>query len=100
MASAKRGAAQLYWIDTQQQMVHDRIAYQHNFQHIFWCHAGLLCPAFQQLLQALANRFGHLCRPAFIHQPIGNAAHQIFTKADLRIHNSGCGQHFACIHIA
>ena len=47
----------------------------------------------------LAHGRGHLRRAAGVHHRIGDAAHQIFAEADLRVHQAGGGLHLAVAQI-
>ena len=49
----------------------------------------------RQRVQRLADGGGHFLLAAGIHHHIGDAAHQVFAEADLRIHQAGRGRDFA-----
>ena len=77
-------------------MVHDRVAHQHNFHDVSDVGICLLAHFFGELLKRRADGGGHFLFATRVHHHIGNAAHQIFTKADLRVHQA-CGRfNFAC----
>ena len=44
---------------------------------------------------ACADGGGHFLLAARIHHHIGDAAHQVFAEADLRVHQAGGGHHLA-----
>ena len=96
----KWGTTQFHRINAQQQMMHDRIANQHNLDHIFCSQVGLFSRTGDQLLQPLNHGFVHFMVTARVHDAIGHPTHQILTKADLRVHRAGRGQHIARYHIA
>ena len=51
-------------------------------------------------VQGAAHGLRHLRRAPRVHHRVGDAAHQILAEADLRIHKSARGDHFAGLQIA
>ena len=66
--------------------MHDRIADEHDFQNVRERTIGLLCHFLRQLLQRRADGRGHFLFATRIHHHVGDAAHQVFAEADLRVH--------------
>ena len=74
-------------------MVHHRVADDDRLDDFRRCHTGLVRQRLGQIAQSLAHNARHLDIAARVHHDIGDAAHQIFAKADLRVHQAGGGQH-------
>ncbi len=91
----KRRAAQLHRVDTQQQVVHDGITDKGGFQNIGGLRPDPLRHLHRQGVERLAHSGGHLDLAARIHHHVRHPAHQVFAKADLRVHHASRGQHIA-----
>ena len=91
----KGGAAQLGRVNAEQQVVHDGIANEGGFQNVLRRDAGLRRHVRCQGVQGLAHNSGHFLLTARVHHHIGHPAHQVFAKADLRVHQAGRGHHLA-----
>ena len=81
-------------------MVHHRVAHEHQFIDRARIDFGLACNGLDQPVQRRPHRRSHLHIAAGIHHRIGHPAHQVFAKADLRVHHPGTGQHRAIGQIA
>ena len=79
----------------QEQVVHDRIAHQHQLQHLVAIGIDLTDQIPHQIAEGAADRTGQLCFAARVHHHVGDPAHQVFAEADLRVHGSGGGQDLA-----
>ena len=95
----KRCAAQFNRVNPQHQMMHHRIAHQHDINNIIGFNPGLTGRALKEGLQTGPHGIGHLNRAAFIEEAVGNPAHEVFPETDLRVHGTGRSQHHARIHI-
>ncbi len=71
-------------------MVHDRITDESELENIADVDLGLCSHAGDQGVDSVAHSPCHLHLATRIHHQVGYAAHQILTKADLRIHNAVC----------
>ena len=76
-------------------MVHDRIARQCQLDNIGQFDLRFACDFRQQALQGFTHRAGEVFFATRIHHHIGDAAHQVFAKANLRVHQAAGGQHIA-----
>jgi len=85
----KGSAAQFHRVNSQQQVMHDRIADQCHLEDVIDGNPGLACDFGCKGVEGAVDRFGHLLRTTRIHHRVGHAAHQVFTEADLRIHRAG-----------
>ncbi len=85
----KRCAAKLHRVDAQQQVMHDRVADQHHLENVIDGNACLAGHFLRQLVQGLAHHGSHFLVAAGVHHHVGHAAHQVFAKADLRVHEPG-----------
>ena len=96
----ERRAAELDRIDTQQQVVHDRVADEGGFQDIGGRHADLLRHVGGEFVERVAHRGCHRVLAAGIHHHIRHPAHQVFAKTNLRVHHAGSGDHLAGRQVA
>ena len=76
-------------------MMHDRVADQRDFQDLVALDAGLARGFADQRVHRLAHHARQLLVAARIHHHVGNAAHQVFAEADLRVHRPDCGDDLA-----
>ena len=95
----KRRAAKLDRVNPQQQVVHDRIPDNSDLEHITWLQACLLCRLRRKRAHGLADDLCHLALATRVHHHVGDPAHQIFTKSNLRVHHPDGGQHLAARQI-
>ncbi len=82
------GPAQFRWINAQQQMVHDGISNHDQFQNLSGVNFRFDRSLTNQIAQAFAHGLGHFDLSAWIHHDIADPAHQVFPKADLRVHRT------------
>ncbi len=85
----KRRAAKLRGINAKEQVVHDRIADEDDFQNIRELDLGFGGNLAGKRVQRLADGGGHFLLAARIHHDVGDAAHQVFAETDLRVHDAG-----------
>ena len=79
--------------------MHDGISHQHHLQNIRTRNIGQTRHFLRQLLQGSPDGCGHFDITTGIHHDIGNPAHQVFTEADLRVHQARRRNDFACREI-
>ena len=96
----KRRPAEFDRIDAQQQVVHDGVADEGGLQDVGGRYPNLACHIGGEFVDRAANRLGHLLFAARVHHHVGDPAHQVFTKTDLRVHQSSGGHHITCGQIA
>ena len=96
----KRRLSQFKGINAQEQVVHHRVTDKNRIHDQILVNLGLGSDLGEQGIHALTHRAGHLLIAALVHHRIGNPAHQILTKADLWVHNTGRGDDFAADQIA
>jgi len=84
----KRSTAEFHRIDTQQQVMHDRVADQRRFEDVLVRNARLSRHVHCEPAQRFAYRYSHQRGAARIHHRVGDAAHQILAEADLRVHDT------------
>ena len=61
---------------------------------------GLLCHLYDEVIDCLTHHGGELGCAMFILHAKRHPAHQVFAKANLRVHHAGAGQHLAIGKIA
>ena len=76
-------------------VVHDRVADEHDFEHPIAVGADLFDQFSDQLVERTADRVGELAIAAGVHHHVRHPAHQVFAEADLRVHPAGARQHLA-----
>ncbi len=81
-------------------MMHDGIAGDRDFNDPLAGYAGLARGLTNQRLHGRAHRARQLLFTAGVHHHIGDAAHQIFAEADLRVHQTVRCEHVAGFQIA
>ena len=74
-------------------MVHDRIADDGHLDHVGPLDAGLGHDVAHQGVERLAHDRREVAIAARVHHDVGDAAHQVFAEADLRVHQAGGRQH-------
>ena len=67
-------------------MMHDRVADQRHFQDFAARDVGLARGFADQRVHRLAHHARQLLVAARVHHHVGDAAHQVFAEADLRVH--------------
>ncbi len=72
--------------------MHDGIADKHRLKNQGGVNLGFGGDFNGQCIDRLAHGAGHFLISARIHHGIGDAAHQVFAKADLRVHDARGGQ--------
>ena len=80
-------------------MMHDRVADQRHFQDFVACDPGLARGFADQRVHRLAHHARQLLVAARVHHHVGDAAHQIFAEADLRVHRPDRGDDLAAHEI-
>ena len=80
-------------------MVHDGVGDQAHFKNVFDRALCLLRELKEQLIQGITDGISHLSSPLGMHHDVGNPAHQIFPKTNLRIHDACRGKYCASIEI-
>ena len=80
--------------------MHDRVADEHQLQHVLRVGLGLGAQLAHQRVQGGAHGRGHLRLAARVHHRVGHPRHQILAEADLRVHHPRRGQHLAGRHVA
>ena len=81
--------AQFGGVNSQHEMMHDRIANQDNLENVGQIDFGFCRHLARQVVQGFAHNSGHFLVAAGVHHHVGDPAHQVFTEADLRVHQSG-----------
>jgi len=84
----KRCAAELGWIDAEQQVMHDGVANHRELENVGHLDLRFARDIGGEGVEGSAHRVGHLLRAAWVHHRVGHPAHEIFTEADLRIHRA------------
>ena len=70
--------------------MHDRVADQRHFQDLATRDVGLARGFADQRVHRLAHHARQLLVAARVHHHVGDAAHQVFAEADLRVHRPDC----------
>ena len=85
----ERGRAQRRRIDAEHEVVHDRVADEHDLEKaVTRCvHRGEELA--DELVDGAADRHRQLRGTALVHHDVGDAAHEILAEADLRVHPAG-----------
>ncbi len=89
VASAKGAPPSSVGSMPKEQVVHDGIADEHDFQNVAEVNLRLRRHLARQRVQGLADNGGHFLLAAGIHHHVRHPAHQIFAEADLRVHQAG-----------
>ena len=92
--------AQLKGVNTQQQVVHDRVTDKDRVHDQGLVDLGLCADLCKERVHALAHCGCHFLRAAGVHHGIADPAHQVLTKADLWVHHAGGGDDLAGVQIA
>ena len=82
------GGAQIYRVNAEQDVVHDRICDQRDLENIGDRARRLSAELSEQAVDGLPNRAGQQFGPLGVHHHVGHAAHQILAVANLRIHDA------------
>ena len=91
----KRRAAQFGRVDAQKQMMHDRIADEHRVENVDHLDVRLFGDIGDQSVERIAHGDRHRLAALGVHHHIGDAAHQVFAEADLRVRSPGRGNRHA-----
>ena len=87
----ERRPAEFGRVEAKYEMMHDRIADHRHFQDFAALDVGLARGFADQRVHRLAHHARQLLVAARVHHHVGDAAHQIFAEADLRVHRpDGC----------
>ena len=95
----ERRPAEFGRVEAKHEMMHDRVADQRHFQDFAACDPGLARGFADQRVHRLAHHARQLLVAARIHHHVGDAAHQIFAEADLRVHRPDRGDDLAAHEI-
>ena len=88
-------------IDAEHEVVHDRVADDHDVEHpVAWQAARRIEQVTGEVIERGADRFGQLVGAAFVHHHVRDAAHQVLAEADLRVHLPGAGDDVAAEQLA
>ena len=82
-------------VDAEHDVVHDRVADHHHFEHPIAVDADLFDQFADQLVERPTDRVGQLAIAAGVHHHVRHPAHQVFAELDLRVHPAGARQHLA-----
>src|SRR5918994_3919445 len=80
--------------------MHDRVADQSDLENVLRIDARTPRDIASQLTERTAHGGSHLHRPAWIHHRVGDATHEIFSEADLRIHDTRRSDELTALQIA
>ena len=89
----ERGAAEWSGIDAEHEVVHDRVADDHDVENPISPDVDGGDQLADQLVDRLAHRSGELLVAALVHHHVGDTAHQVLAEADLRVHPPPAGEH-------
>ncbi|MCY1234163.1 hypothetical protein D9M72_467370 [compost metagenome] len=81
----KRRLAEFRRVDAEEQVVHDRVANEDHVENVVAVDFALGADLADQAVDRLAHRLGHGFPAVRVHHHVGNAAHQVFAEADLRV---------------
>ena len=81
----ERRAAELRRVNAKEEMVHDRIADEDRVENVGAVDLAFGADLIDQRIDRLAHSFGDRLLAAGVHHHIGDAAHQVFAEADLRV---------------
>ena len=96
----ERRLPQLHRVQAEQQVVHDGIADQGDFQDLLRRGAALRRRLVEQVPHRGADRGGHLPFPPGVHHHVRDPAHEVLAEPDLRVHRAGRRDHFARDEVA
>jgi hypothetical protein len=82
-------------VDAEHDVVHDRVADEHDFEHAVARVAGALEQLADELVERGTHGLGQLAIAAGVHHHVRDPAHQVLAEPDLRVHPSGAGEHLA-----
>ena len=80
--------------------MHDRVADQREREDVLRYRARFARHIACKVGQRRADGERHLLRAARVHHRVGDAAHEVFAEADLRVHHPGGRHHFAGREVA
>ena len=87
-------------VDAQHDVVHDRVADDHDVEQLVGRLAGLAQQIGDQLVESGADARRQLLVAARVHHHVRDPAHQVFAEPDLRVHHPGSRQHLAGRQVA
>jgi hypothetical protein len=85
------GLAQLCRVDAEEQVVHDRVGDEYGVENVVAVHPAFRAYLADQPVDGLAYGLRHGLAPVGIHHDVGDAAHEVFAEADLRVRCAGGG---------
>ncbi len=84
----ERRAAELHGTDAEEQVMHDWIAGNRDIQDVPGFDAGLARDVRDELVDTVAHDVRQFVGCLGMHEHVRHAAHQVFTEANLRIHDA------------
>ena len=75
-------------VDAEKDVVHDRVTDEHDLEHVARGDLGLRTQFECERIQRSANGRGEFFVATRIHHHVRDATHEIFTEADLRVHDT------------
>ena len=97
---SKRRTTEFHRVDAHQQVMHDGIADERGFQNVLGRDARLSGNVTGELVERGAHGVRHVDLAAGVHHHVRDAAHQVFAKANLWVHHTSRGHHFAGFQVA
>ena len=82
-------------VDPEEQVVHDRVADDGQFEDVGHRDPGRRGQAGDEAVERLAHGAGHLAGALVVHHRVRDPAHQVLAEADLRVHHPVRRQHRA-----
>ena len=92
--------AEFHRADAEQQVMHDRVAYDRQAEDVPQVDARLCSGAGHKLVDGPAHLAGHFSAAFGVHHGVRDPAHQILAEADLRIHHAVRAEHVAAAEVA
>ena len=92
--------AQLHRADAEQQMMHDRVAHERQAKDVLRVDGAVRYGSGHELVDGSAHLPGQFIAALRVHHDIGDPAHQVLAKADLRIHHAVRTEHVTTAEVA
>ena len=86
-------AAEFRRIDAEEQVMHDRVADKYAVENVLRLDSSLSADAFDEAVDGVAHGLRHGFPTIRVHHHVGDAAHNVFTEANLGI---GCACRSQC----
>ena len=84
----KRCHTERRWVDTQNNVMHNRIANNRDFEYALYINISLRYETINHFIERSTNCIRQLNFTTRVHHHIRNATHQVFAKSNLRVHQS------------